>query len=85
MYRVALPYTTRTTGIDVFDTDNLFRQREIDQSIAMLNKDDGTFLKALDLWSMKEPVSQPIYFWICLLYTSPSPRDGLLSRMPSSA
>ena len=25
------------------------------------------------------------YLWICLLYTSPSPRDGLLSRMPSSA
>ena len=23
--------------------------------------------------------------WYCLLYTSPSPRDGLLSRMPSSA
>ena len=29
-----------------------------------------------------------VYFgWLgtCLLYTSPSPRDGLLSRMPSSA
>ena len=26
--------------------------------------------------------SQPLD---CLLYTSPSPRDGLLSRMPSSA
>ena len=26
--------------------------------------------------------SQP---YSCLLYTSPSPRDGLLSRMPSSA
>ena len=25
------------------------------------------------------------HFNICLLYTSPSPRDGLLSRMPSSA
>ena len=27
------------------------------------------------------------YDWrkVCLLYTSPSPRDGLLSRMPSSA
>ena len=25
------------------------------------------------------------YTHICLLYTSPSPRDGLLSRMPSSA
>ena len=24
-------------------------------------------------------------FTTCLLYTSPSPRDGLLSRMPSSA
>ena len=24
-------------------------------------------------------------FQVCLLYTSPSPRDGLLSRMPSSA
>ena len=24
-------------------------------------------------------------FSCCLLYTSPSPRDGLLSRMPSSA
>ena len=26
-----------------------------------------------------------ISFHTCLLYTSPSPRDGLLSRMPSSA
>ena len=25
------------------------------------------------------------YTYGCLLYTSPSPRDGLLSRMPSSA
>src|SRR5680860_494784 len=28
---------------------------------------------------------QNISYNICLLYTSPSPRDGLLSRMPSSA
>ena len=27
----------------------------------------------------------PEYWYTCLLYTSPSPRDGLLSRMPSSA
>ena len=25
------------------------------------------------------------WWYNCLLYTSPSPRDGLLSRMPSSA
>ena len=24
-------------------------------------------------------------YWVCLLYTSPSPRDSTLSRMPSSA
>ena len=28
---------------------------------------------------------QPIFPMPCLLYTSPSPRDGLLYRMPSSA
>ena len=27
----------------------------------------------------------PVKLYDCLLYTSPSPRDGLLSRMPSSA
>ena len=26
-----------------------------------------------------------LFAMLCLLYTSPSPRDGLLSRMPSSA
>ena len=32
------------------------------------------------------PGSDPAAFTTaCLLYTSPSPRDGLLSRMPSSA
>ena len=32
-------------------------------------------------------IRSSIYIFIiaCLLYTSPSPRDGLLSRMPSSA
>ena len=30
-------------------------------------------------------MQQTVYLTNCLLYTSPSPRDGLLSRMPSSA
>ena len=29
--------------------------------------------------------SHDAHYGTCLLYTSPSPRDGLLSRMPSSA
>ena len=32
-----------------------------------------------------ENLLQVIGYQSCLLYTSPSPRDGLLSRMPSSA
>ena len=30
-------------------------------------------------------VDEATHYKNCLLYTSPSPRDGLLSRMPSSA
>ena len=49
-----------------------------------------------DLGVPKKVIEQPLVdlglkdqykldFKDCLLYTSPSPRDGLLSRMPSSA
>ena len=37
---------------------------------------------AFGQYVMKKPV---VSYSCCLLYTSPSPRDGLLSRMPSSA
>ena len=41
--------------------------------------------KFLDYWdkNIDGPIKE-VYIY-CLLYTSPSPRDGLLSRMPSSA
>ena len=32
-----------------------------------------------------ESINETGNYYNCLLYTSPSPRDGLLSRMPSSA
>src|SRR5665647_3267600 len=52
-------------------------EEEIDGSncfkIKLTAKDDAEVLWGHQLW------------WVCLLYTSPSPRDGLLSRMPSSA
>ena len=32
-----------------------------------------------------DDISIAYVYYTCLLYTSPSPRDGLLSRMPSSA
>ena len=33
----------------------------------------------------KTTTTERVLFYTCLLYTSPSPRDTLLSRMPSSA
>ena len=39
---------------------------------------------AIDLLPM-DPIKDVIFFQDCLLYTSPSPRDATLSRMPSSA
>ena len=66
-----------TESIDVIDpaTENKIgeipetSQSEIDEVVSIANK-------AQKAWNQKSP---------CLLYTSPSPRDGLLSRMPSSA
>ena len=42
-------------------------------------RDEGGRLAALELEHYAGMAED------CLLYTSPSPRDGLLSRMPSSA
>ena len=40
---------------------------------------------AFDTWMAREFPGVAFERYVCLLYTSPSPRDGLLSRMPSSA
>ena len=61
----------------------------------------GTMLVMLGIIDDRQPIPARLKFvfhiaaativvvgdnlYICLLYTSPSPRDGLLSRMPSSA
>ena len=37
------------------------------------------------LWHVRRGRGEGAQVTSCLLYTSPSPRDGLLSRMPSSA
>ena len=44
----------------------------------------GFYVEGVDGGDELYPINIGIE-WVCLLYTSPSPRDGLLSRMPSSA
>ena len=49
---------------------------------AYRRKNPGSKLKTAVTGKVKKEPNTPN---TCLLYTSPSPRDGLLSRMPSSA
>ena len=71
----------------VFDLSNLVNEYDIDGVICTNTTIDKSFLsdqfKGIQGGLSGKPLFQKSNG--CLLYTSPSPRDGLLSRMPSSA
>ena len=54
------------------------------ENIVIPPKEDNVKEDKYDGAYVKDPLTG-MHKWVCLLYTSPSPRDGLLSRMPSSA
>ena len=66
-------YRFRMYADATFQAENYVLRRELEL---------GGF-KDVKLFSLSTPPSKHTQH--CLLYTSPSPRDGLLSRMPSSA
>ena len=66
----------------------------IEEYISLLNEFDLKLVKVIDTHihadhitgaSALKDQTKCVTIMGCLLYTSPSPRDGLLSRMPSSA
>ena len=63
--------------IETLSTSAQHDPQHFDLNFHMTSKMMAPHLKSLSHWLVQ--------FWNCLLYTSPSPRDGLLSRMPSSA
>ena len=66
---------------------DLFLLVHIGEEMIIANKNTLIF-RLKELKSQLENIDTESYcfdFHVCLLYTSPSPRDGLLSRMPSSA
>ena len=86
-----LPGTSGAVGVcNVYDgpqiaalTSSSFTDQsclgEPDANWCPTTRDDGTDdLIGVAVWTSHDPT-------ICLLYTSPSPRDATLSRMPSSA
>ena len=64
-------------SINFEDTENIFIEGENLEVLKLLQKSYTGKVKMIYI--------DPAYNTGCLLYTSPSPRDGLLSRMPSSA
>ena len=66
------------------------KKEEIFSKYGKSNSDTGSAESQIALFSYRiahltEHVKKNRKDYTCLLYTSPSPRDGLLSRMPSSA
>ena len=57
--------------------------RRIKEGTVIDHIDEGKGLQVLN--ALRIDGGDGSLITICLLYTSPSPRDGLLSRMPSSA
>ena len=65
-------YTTTGMATDQGKTSNL-------NALAIMAGIQGVSIPEVGTTTFRPPYTP------CLLYTSPSPRDGLLSRMPSSA
>ena len=80
-------------GVDT--VEDLRYERDLDSLVEDVGLEDAhatTFREALtralaseDGGKETKKASAPVEPTNCLLYTSPSPRDGRLSRMPSSA
>ena len=62
---------------ELFDTDN-------DMKIYSIHS-DSRYVKPYSIFFCIEGLSVDGHRYVCLLYTSPSPRDISGSRMPSSA
>ena len=58
---------------------------EADKEIILSTKGSGTYANGFPLNTASDNVAVNGAYMVCLLYTSPSPRDRSLSRMPSSA
>ena len=73
-----------------FSSKVLIDATELGDILPMINEDYDIGMDNIEMYDediapkLKNDIIQDLTY-VCLLYTSPSPRDGLLSRMPSSA
>ena len=79
-----------TMELEEVETSDLFRRAKQNNCLTILNlapykEPSKLLLEQTDILVVNETEFLGLLNKTCLLYTSPSPRDGLLSRMPSSA
>ena len=84
-----IPFLTTSNPVIVFDDCDSVLLDDLSLNIlkaALDSKKVRRICWNTDSFKLRnEGVPDHFEFKGCLLYTSPSPRDGLLSRMPSSA
>ena len=84
--RVDIAYCCLGTTIKQAGSEQAFRAVDLDMVVAFAKRAREMGARHLIVISaLGADRRSSIFYNRCLLYTSPSPRDGLLSRMPSSA
>ena len=76
------PHASQITALAALDA-----KEELDQNVNVYKKNREILLEELPKAGFEtfSPPDGAFYIYVCLLYTSPSPRDLSTSRMPSSA
>ena len=72
-------------AVVVVSAFNGITDRLIEQIDHRSNSSNSAFTASIELEHIERVPEIATSPWACLLYTSPSPRDATLSRMPSSA
>ena len=91
MFVVKLVYQRASDTDDDEVVDRLNKCRDVNLQENHVDVDSGMFklstriIISLPSYNVQHTLQRRPLLNTCLLYTSPSPRDGLLSRMPSSA
>ena len=76
------PQIVKNGGVVIDDGSAYRMEKNVPLVVPEINETDLEFHEGIV--SIPNCTTTPLVM-VCLLYTSPSPRDGLLSRMPSSA
>ena len=93
---IGVQYSTGSNYIIETVKSDLYRRNEIVDTIVrdniqtapvtpIISIQEGSNVYAVESYTYSGTANTADFTRVCLLYTSPSPRDGLLSRMPSSA